>query len=124
MYSARSETPYCAPHPSRWEGLETPSHYNRDTLRNMKTATLPPVRIEPSLREEIEQSLEQNETLASLVKTAVRNEISRRKTQAEFVRRGMAAIERTAKASDGMSLDAVLGRLEHKLAQAKAQKKA
>lgn len=90
----------------------------------MKTASLPPVRIEPSLREEIEQSLDQNETIASLVKTAVRKEISRRKTQAEFVRRGMAAIERTVHASDGISLDAMLGRLEHKLAAAKAQKKA
>ena len=90
----------------------------------MKTASLPPVRIEPSLREEIEQSLDQNETIASLVKTAVRNEISRRKTQAEFVRRGMEAIERTVQASEGISLDAMLGRLEHKLAAVKAQKKA
>lgn len=90
----------------------------------MKTANLPSVRIEPFLREEIEQSLAQDETLASLVRTAVRNEISRRRIRAEFVRRGLAVIERTANAPDGISLDALLSRLEHKLNEARSTKKA
>lgn len=85
----------------------------------MKTANIPPVRIDPAFREEIEQALDGGESLAALVKTAVRHEITRRRTQSEFIRRGMAAIERTAAAGDGVAPDAVIARLEAKVAEAK-----
>ena len=85
----------------------------------MKTATIPPVRIDPAFREEIEQALDDGESLAALVETAVRHEITRRRTQSEFIRRGMAAIERTAAACDGVAPDAVIARLEAKVAEAK-----
>ena len=87
----------------------------------MKTATIPPVRVEPAFREEMELSLQGGENLASLVETAVRNEVRRRKTQAEFVRRGMAAIERTVTADDGVPAQDMIARLEAKLAAAKAR---
>ncbi|MFT4242975.1 MAG: YlcI/YnfO family protein [Acidovorax sp.] len=90
----------------------------------MKTATIPPVRVDPAFRQEMEQSLEGSESLASLVETAVRNEVNRRRTQAEFVRRGMAAIERTAAAGDGIPVQAVIAKLEHKLAVARARQRA
>ena len=51
----------------------------------MKTATIPPVRIDPSFRKDIEQALEGGESLASLVETAVRNEVTRRRIQSELV---------------------------------------
>lgn len=41
----------------------------------MKTATIPPVRIDPAFRVEIEQALDGGESLATLVETAVRHEI-------------------------------------------------
>lgn len=85
----------------------------------MKTATLPPVRIAPQLRDDIEQSLVDGETLTALVETAVRNEIARRREQAEFVKRGLLAIERTETAGDGVPAAAVLAKLEAKLAEAK-----
>lgn len=85
----------------------------------METATIPPVRIDPALREEIEQPLDRGESLASLVETAVRREITRRRTQSEFIRRGIAAIERTAIAGDGLAPEVVMARLEAKLAKAK-----
>ena len=88
---------------------------------HMKTATIPPVRVEPAFREEMELSLQGGENLASLVETAVRNEVRRRKTQAEFVRRGMAAIERTVTADDGVPAQDMIARLEAKLAAAKAR---
>ena len=90
----------------------------------MKTATIPPVRVEPAFREEMELSLQGGESLASLVETAVRNEVRRRQTQAEFVRRGMTAIERTAAAGDGVPAQEMLARLETKLAKAKGARRA
>ena len=85
----------------------------------MKTATIPPVRIEPSFRAEMESSLHPDESLASLVETAVRSEVKRRQVQAEFLRRGIAAIQRTTVAGDGIRASRVIAKLEAKLALAK-----
>jgi len=82
------------------------------------------VRIEPSFRNEIEKSLEGGESLASLVETAVRNEVTRRRVQSEFILRGMAAINRTVAAGDGMPAEVVIAKLEAKLAAARSAKKA
>jgi hypothetical protein len=90
----------------------------------MKTATIPPVRIEPQFREEIEQSLVEGETMAGLVETAVRAEVTRRREQSEFIRRGLAAIARTVSANDGIPADAVIAKLEAKLASARKAKRA
>lgn len=90
----------------------------------MKTATIPPVRIEPSFRQDIENALTAGESLASLVETAVRNEVTRRRVQSEFVRRGMLAIERTVAAGDGVPAESVIAKLQSKLAAAKAAKSA
>jgi len=90
----------------------------------MKTATIPPVRIEPTFREEIEQALDEGESLASLVETAVRHEITRRQTQSEFIRRGIAAIGRTVAEGDGIAPATVIARLEAKLAEARKTRQA
>ena len=45
----------------------------------MKTATIPPIRIESAFRYEIEQSLGVGETMAALVENEVRTEVSRRR---------------------------------------------
>ena len=91
----------------------------------MKTATLPPIRVAPDFRLELEGVLEQGESLSQFVENAVRTTVARRKTQAEFVRRGIAAIEATQRAGSGIPADVVIARLEAKLAaarQAKAQR--
>ena len=85
----------------------------------MKSATIPPVRVEPAFRQEMELSLEHNESLANLVETAVRNEVKRRQDQAEFLRRGLTAIQRTVAAGDGIPASTVIAKLEAKLAAAK-----
>lgn len=85
----------------------------------MKTATIPPVRIEPAFREDIERSLIEGESLASLVETAVRNEVTRRRVQSEFIQRGMAAIEKAVAVGDGVPAEAVIAKLEAKLAAAR-----
>ena len=89
----------------------------------MKTATIPPIRIEPSFREEIEQSLETDETMAALVENAVRTEVSRRRDQSEFVRRGLAAIARSEAAGDWIPAETVIAKLEAKVAAARERQK-
>ena len=88
----------------------------------MKTATLPPIRVAPDLRLELENVLEQGETLSQFVENAVRATVAKRKTQAEFVRRGMAAIDETKRSGSGIPADVVLAKLETKLAAAKQRK--
>ena len=73
----------------------------------MKTATTPPIRIEPALRQEIEQALGDGETMASLVESAVRTEVSRRRDQTEFVRRGLASIARSEADGDWIPAETV-----------------
>lgn len=90
----------------------------------MKTATIPPVRVEPQFRDEIEQSLEDGETMAGLVEAAVRAEVVRRREQGEFIRRGLAAIARTKHDGDGIPADAVIAKLEAKLAAARKARRA
>lgn len=96
-------------------GLESQTQYNCA----MKTATIPPVRVDPAFRQAMEMSLEDGETLASLVEKAVRNEVTRRQVKSEFVRRGLAAIDRTVAHGDGVAADAVIAKLRKKLAAAK-----
>jgi hypothetical protein len=90
----------------------------------MRTATISPVRIDPAFRKDMEQSLEGGSTLASLVETVVRNEVTRRQVQSEFIRRGIAAIHRTAAAGDGVPAELVIGKLEAKLVAVRRAKKA
>ena len=85
----------------------------------MKTATIPPVRIDPDFRKEIEKSLIGEESLTSLVETAVRNEVARRRLQSEFVRRGLAAILDTIASDNGIAAERVLEKLEGKLEAAR-----
>lgn len=88
----------------------------------MKTATIPPVRVEPALRDALERSLGHGETLASMVESAVRTELARRQHQAEFVSRGLSAITRSEAAGDWVPVDAVLAKLEAKLSAARQQR--
>ncbi len=92
----------------------------------MKTATLPPIRVAPDFKLELEGVLEQGESLSQFVENAVRTTVIRRKTQAEFIKRGIAAIEAT-KTGGGIPAEVVIAKLEAKLSaarQAKAQRAA
>jgi len=88
----------------------------------MKTATLPPIRVAPDFRLELEGVLEQGESLSQFVENAVRTTVARRKTQAEFVRRGIAAIEATQREGSGIPADLVIAKLEAKLSAARRAK--
>ncbi len=88
----------------------------------MKTATLPPIRVAPDFRLELEGVLEQGESLSQFVENAVRTTVAKRKNQAEFIRRGIAAIEATKQGGNGIPAATVISRLEAKLAAAKQAK--
>ncbi len=88
----------------------------------MKTATLPPIRVAPDFRVELEGVLEQGESLSQFVENAVRTTVAKRKHQAEFIRRGIAAIEATKRDGNGLPADVVIAKLEAKLAAAKLTK--
>lgn len=57
----------------------------------MKTATLPPLRVAPELRQAAESVLREGETLSSFMEQSLRDEVNRRRTQAEFIARGLAS---------------------------------
>lgn len=88
----------------------------------MKTATLPPVRVAPDFRQELEGVLEEGETLSQFVESAVRSVVEKRKYQAEFVRRGIVAIQDTQRVGGGIPAEQVVARLEAKLTAARQAK--
>jgi predicted transcriptional regulator len=57
----------------------------------MKTATIPPLRVTPDLREAAENVLRKGETLSNFVEESVRSQIERRRMQQDFLDRGLAA---------------------------------
>ena len=85
----------------------------------MKTATLPSIRVEPEFRHAVESMLHNAETLTEFVENAVRETVLKRKTQTEFLRRGIAAIEATKEGGRGISADVVIAGLAAKLAAAR-----
>ncbi|WP_309778149.1 YlcI/YnfO family protein [Agrobacterium sp. SORGH_AS_0440] len=63
----------------------------------MKTATLPSLRVTTDFREAAESVLKDGETLSSFVEESVRREVEIRKSQADFIARGLAAREESKK---------------------------
>ena len=88
----------------------------------MKTATLPPIRVAPDFRHELEGVLEQGESLSQFVENAVRTTVAKRKNQAEFMRRGIAAIQATQREGGGIPATVVIAKLDAKLAAARQAK--
>jgi predicted transcriptional regulator len=86
----------------------------------MKTAAFPPLRVEPELREAAESVLNEGETLSGFVEQSIRANIERRRTQAEFIARGLAAREEARRDGSYVDADVVLARLQSKLERAKA----
>jgi hypothetical protein len=87
--------------------------------QGMKTATLPPIRVAPEFRIEVEGVLQQGETLSLFVENAVRETVLKRKHQTEFLSRGIQAIEATKRADNGIPAEVVVAKLEAKLVQAR-----
>jgi hypothetical protein len=74
----------------------------------MKTAQLPPVRVEASVREEIEAVLREGESLSEFVETAAVQAARQRKAQEEFLARGRASLAKAKRAGEFYGADKVL----------------
>jgi len=90
----------------------------------MKSSTIPAVRVEPELREQLERVLQSGESLSQFVEASVRDGVNRRLAQAEFVARGLASLESAKRDGQLVSADEVIGGLEKKLAGAQARRAA
>ena len=85
----------------------------------MRSATFPPIRVEPEVRAEVEAVLREGESLTQFIEEAVVAAAAWRRAQAEFVTRGEAAIERWKQEGGGQSVDAVMADLQKRLDVAK-----
>lgn len=65
-------------------------HY---TCTMMKSSQLPPVRVAPAVRKEIERCLNDGETLSQFIEKAAVSAARARIAQEEFLRRGRASFE-------------------------------
>jgi hypothetical protein len=81
----------------------------------MKSSSLPSIRVEPQLREELEAVLGESETVTEFVEDAVRSAVERRRAEAEFLARGEAAWQ--AYVSSGLAVPAedVLAKVQDRL---------
>jgi hypothetical protein len=86
----------------------------------MKTATIPAIRVQPALREQVESSLHEGETLSEFVEQSVRSALQRRRDQSEFIARGMASLNAARQTNDYVDSAIVIDGLQRKLDAAKA----
>lgn len=85
----------------------------------MKSATLPPLRVAPELREAAESVLREGESLSGLMEKSLRGEVNRRRNQAEFIARGLAARDEARRTGVYYSVDESIAGLEAVLARHK-----
>ena len=85
------------------------------TLALMKTAQLPPVRVEPTVREEIESVLLEGESLSQFVETATVQAARRRKAQQAFLARGRASLANAKATGEFYPLHGVLDQMRARL---------
>ena len=86
----------------------------------MKAATLPPFRVAPEVRQAAEAVLRGGESLSMLTEQSLRSEVNRRRLQADFIARALAACNEAnqtgmdyGKEESLAALDAVLARHHH-----------
>jgi predicted transcriptional regulator len=82
----------------------------------MKSSTIPSLRVEPDLREAAENVLREGETLSSFMEESLRAGIRYRKTQQEFIARGLASKDEALQTGEYYSAEAVHNELRSMLA--------
>lgn len=85
----------------------------------MKTATIPALRVEPKLRDAVEEVLAEGETLSSFVEEALKANILRRQHQQAFIARGLASADIARQNQEYYSAEAVLDELQTMLDETK-----
>ena len=82
----------------------------------MKTVVIPQVRVEPELRADLDSVLLPGETLTEFIEASVRRAIEFRRVQTDFAARCAASLAAYERTGISISSDAVLSRLEAKVA--------
>ena len=85
----------------------------------MKTTTLPPLRVKPSLRKEAKAVLEKDEALSAFMLEAITRHIEYRKVQHDFLVRGLASAAKARRTGHYVSAEKVLAKLEKRLDKAR-----
>lgn len=88
------------------------SHYSH----SMKTAVIPQIRVEPELRADLDSVLLPGETLTDFVEASVRNAVEFRRVQTDFAARCDASLAAFERSGISIPADAVLSKLEAKVA--------
>ncbi len=89
---------------------------------DMKTATIPSLRVDPELRAAAESVLKEGETLSAFVENSLRAQINYRQTQAEFIARGLASREEAKRTGEYFSADEVHAELRAMLETKRAER--
>ena len=87
----------------------------------MKTAKLPSIQVDPEFRAEVESVLSKGESLSAFVEGAIRAGVERRRTQAEFIARGLRSRDDARSTGEYVEADALLAKLQGKLDAARAR---
>ena len=77
----------------------------------MKSATIPPLRVTPDLRNEAESVLREGESLSRFVEDSLRRHIEQRRFRNEFIARGLAARESAKSSGEYVSKEEVMDSL-------------
>jgi hypothetical protein len=81
----------------------------------MKSTQLPPVRVEPSVRQEIESCLEDGETLSQFIEKAAVGAARARLAQQAFLERGRASLAKAARSGEFYPAAEVLDSMRERL---------
>ena len=87
-------------------------------MTDVKSRTIPPLRVSEQLRSDAESVLAPGETLSAFVMDAVSRSIDFRKTQLDFLARGMASAERARTRGGYVPAAKAVARLHKRLTRA------
>lgn len=87
----------------------------------MKSATLPPLHVDPELRADIEHVLEEGETISGFMEAPVRTLIAHRRSRRASIERGLASHERARERDEYFGAKEVLDDLRQRLEDAKRE---
>jgi predicted transcriptional regulator len=88
-------------------------------MAGAKSRTMPPLRVSEQLRSDVEHVLAPGETLSAFLMDAVSRTIDFRKTQLEFLARGMASAELSRAQGGYVPAEKVIARLRKRLTSAR-----
>lgn len=90
-------------------------------LTQMKTTTIPSIRVDPDFRAEVEAVLGEGPTLSQFAEASVRASVEQRRMQAEFIARGLRSRDEARRTGDYVDADVVIDNLLGKLDAARTR---